>query len=320
LLSSNGTTAAGIKDKGVFMEKLRFPVRVQEKLIETAQMIRTANRTFAVHSLCALVLYVGRSRLGKTTTARWISKQINDRYDPEDTNAFRAFHYEVGAIEEWTGNEMKKGIRSLYEAVVGLPLDEGFYRQTPTEGLARQTVFALRRKGIQMVFIDEAGCLSLDAIRGMVLVRDTAEIEGWTLSLIFIGMDELPKLMTRLKQIENRIHEWVYFEPYNIDETWELLIELHPYFAELDARQKNDREQVEFVHEISGGAPGLMIPFVQKVALRLKAKPSNTGLPMLRAIHLEMIRDKNRSQQDASRNYEGKLPDGVLAAAKGGKG
>jgi len=246
------------------MEKLRFPVRAQDRLIQTAQMIRTANRTFAVHALCALVLYVGRSRLGKTTTARWITAQINDRYDPEDESSFRAFHYEVGAIEEWSGNEMKRGIRSLYEAVVGSPLDEGFYRQSPTEGLARHTVFALRRKRIQMVFIDEAGCLSLDAIRGMVLVRDTAEIEGWTLSLIFIGMDELPKLMLKLKQIENRIHEWVYFEPYNIDETWELLVELHPYFVALDARQMADREQVEFVHEISGARPGSWFPLCKR--------------------------------------------------------
>jgi len=41
---------------------------------------------------------------------------------------------------------------------------------------------------------------------------------------------------------------------------------------------------------------------------------------MLRAIHLEMLRDKNRSQQDASRNYEGAMPDGKLVTAKGGKG
>ncbi|MGI8655583.1 MAG: hypothetical protein ACR2LC_10215 [Pyrinomonadaceae bacterium] len=304
------------------MEKLRFPIRFhfKEKIIETAQMIRTANRTFAVHTLSALVIYAGRSRLGKTTTARWIIKQINDRYDPEDENSFRAFHYEVGEIEQWAGNEMKKGIRSLYDAVSGTNMDEGFYRQTPTEGLARQTVFVLRRKRIQMVFLDEAGCLSLDAIRGMVLVRDTAEIEGWTLSLIFIGMDELPKMMLQLKQIENRIHEWVYFEPYNVDEAWELLVELHPYFAKLDARKKADREQVEFILEMTGGAPGLMIPLVQRIATRLLEYPDDCGLPMLRAIHLEPNRDKNRSIQDSTKRYEGKMPDGVLSTVKGGKG
>lgn len=284
---------------------LQFPDRLDEKIVETEQMQRAANRTLAVHPGGALVIWHGPSHVGKTTTARKTTEQINIQYDSGNPNSFRAVHYEAGEIPTGAGNKQKKGIRSLYSAVVGR-LDEGTYRYLPPEELARQLVHGCRRKAVQMVLIDEAGMLSLDAIRGMVLVRDTAELMGWTFSLVFIGMDDLPQKMVEIPQVEKRIHEWVYFEPYTFDETWKLLAELHPYFATLDARKQAHRDQVAFVHEQFGGIAGEIVPFLRRLTHRLQGYTDDVDMRLLRAVHMITQRDKDRAIKDAKMKYRGK--------------
>lgn len=296
---------------------LQFPQRAQQRIVvETEQMRRAASRTLAVHVGSALVVWHGRSRHGKTTTAHWFAEQINEQYDPDNPDAFRIVHYEVGEVPTWAGNKQKKGIKSLYHAIVGR-LDEGTYRHLPPEELARQLVHGCRRKAVQMVLIDEAGTLSLDAIRGMVLVRDTAELMGWTLTLVFIGMDDLPTKMVQVPQIEKRIHEWIYFDPYTLDETWALLEKLHPHFASLDARKEAHREQVEYIHQQYGGVPGEIVPYIRRLDHRLKEYQGEVDLTLLQAVHLLTQRDKDSAIEDARLKYQGKAPD--AAKVKAGK-
>jgi hypothetical protein len=162
--------------------------------------------------------------------------------------------------------------------------------------LAKQLVYGLKRKNIRMIFIDEAGTLSLDAIRGMVLVRDVAQIQGWPLSLVFIGMDDLPTKMCAVPQIENRIHEWSYFAEYRLEELFEMLKELHPHFAGLDLNNPMDREQVEFIHQKFGGMPGLVVPFLNKLDRREgKFGTGSIDLRVLKAVYLRTQRDKDRA-------------------------
>lgn len=297
---------------------LQLPMTEREIIVATGQMHRTAIRTLAVHRGGGLVVWHGRARLGKTTTAKWMEGQINQQYCPDNSISFRAVHYEVGEVSKWTGNGMKKGIRSLYHALVGR-IDEGLYRQLPAEDLARQFIHSIRRKNIEMVFVDEAGCLSLEAIRGMVLARNVAENEGWTLTIIFVGMDDLPTKMMELPQIRGRIHEWCYFEPYNLDETWALLSELHPYFAGLDARKEKHQEQVKFIHDLYGGVAGEIVPFVRRLAYRLREYKDEPDIRLLRAVHFSTQRDMNRAIEDSRLRYQGKLPEGGAPPQKSKK-
>ena len=291
---------------------LQFPTASKPTIIETAMMRRAANRTLAVAGGGGMAAWFGRSRLGKSVTASWLTAQINRRFDPADADTFRAVHYEVGGMPR-TGGTMKAGIRSVYHACAGR-LDQATYLQLPAEALAGQLVHGLRRKNIRVVFVDEAGCLSLEAIRGMVLVRDVAELEGYPVCIVFIGMDSLPSLLCELPQVEKRIHEWVYFEPYSLDEIWVLLSELHPHFAGLDARKGQHREQVEFIHETFGGVIGEIVPFLRKLDHRLGELGGEPDLIMLRAVHLSTQRDKTRAIQDARLRYKGALPEGTTTA------
>jgi hypothetical protein len=279
---------------------LAFPQRRSFKIVETSMMRVIMERTLSVHVLSALVVWYGLSRLGKTTTAILMVDKLAAIYDPNNPDAFRAVHYEVGGVEAYSGNEMKRGIKSLYNAALGTLLDAAVYVRDPPESLAARLVHGLRLRNIQMIFVDEAGLLSLNAIRGMVLVRDVAENMGWPLTIIFIGMDDLPVKMTQLPQIENRVHEWCFFEEYDLDSTWAILAELHPHFASLNREDKNHQMQVEFIHNTYGGLLGLIVPFLQRLdheinKLRTANITFDVDLQLLRATHLRTARAKNKS-------------------------
>jgi hypothetical protein len=287
------------------MSIITFPAPKSEVIVETGMMRQVINRTLAVHPLGALVVWYGESRMGKTTTAQFMAREILAAYDENNPLAFRAKYYEVGEIRAWSGNEMKKGIKSLYFAALGTPLDEGVYVKDPPEAIAARLVHELRKRNIQIIFIDEAGCLSIDAIWGMVLVRDVAKAMGWTLTLVFIGMDDLPQKMSRLAKLDGRVHEWCYFEEYNLKETWHLLKHLHTHFARLDQDDEKHQEQVKFLHETYGGFPGQLVPFIQRMEYRLQEYKGEIDLRFLRAVHLLTARDKQRSIQHSLVNYRG---------------
>lgn len=283
---------------------IRFPKPRKIKVVVTDMMVEMINRTLAVHVLSALVIWYGQSRVGKTTTARHMVDTINQQFDANDPDSFRAVYYEVGEILKGSGNEMKKGIRSLYQATLQCQLDEGFYRSNPTEAIAAQLVYGLRRNRVQLVVVDEAGCLSEDAIRGMTLVRDTAENDGYTLTIIFVGMDDLPQKLTRLPQIHRRVKEVCYFSQYSLEETWALLKELHPYFASLNENKPPHRKQVETVHEFCLGLPGLIVAFVQKLEYRLTNYKGEVDAKFLKAVYELTNQSMIAALNESGRTYQ----------------
>lgn len=152
------------------------------------------------------------------------------------------------------------------------------------------------KKGVQMVFVDEVQLLSLDAIRGMVLVCDVAANEmGWPLTIIFIGMDHMPMKLHQTPRIEARIQEWCFFREYDIESTWMFLERLHRHFKELKKDDEEHRRQVSFIHELCGGFPGYIVPFVQKMEYRLRKHKGDINLTFLRSVNLTTDVDKEES-------------------------
>jgi hypothetical protein len=213
---------------------------------------------------------------------------------------------------------MKKGVKSLYFAALRTSLDEGIYQREPLEAIAVLLVHELQKRNIQLIFIDEAGGLSIDAIHGMVLVRDTAVNMGRTLTLVFIGMGDLPVKVEDRRQIAGRINEWCYFVEYDLDDTWNLLAELHPHFASLGRKDEAHREQIRFLHDTYGGIPGHLASFIGRFEYRLQEYRGEVDLKFLRAVHLLTARDKQRSIQHSLTTFRGMPPEKAAkkAAAK----
>jgi AAA+ ATPase superfamily predicted ATPase len=270
----------------------KFPIPIEEKIIETGFMKEVMNRTLVIHP--GNSVWYGESRIGKTTTARYVVEKITEAYDPYNPYAFRAAHYEVGEIPSWSGNEQKRGLKSLYNATLGR-IDEGLYRVDMAETIAEQLILGLTRKNIQIIFVDEAGNLSLEAIRGMLMAYDAAKNMGHPLSFVFVGMDDLPVKVTKLPQVKGRIHEWCYFQPYSFEDVFDFLCEINPHFEHLDRNDPKQAEQVECIYEMFGGFPGLIIPFLRKLERYQQIDAEEITVPYLRTIHLRTMLDQKNS-------------------------
>lgn len=280
-----------------------FPEVEKEIIVENSMMKWAIKRLLKVHSLGGFAAWVGRSGVGKTTTAQKFVRLAKEKYDPCDPRSFHAVHYEVGRSAEWSKHEMKRGVRSLYVAV-GYRIDEGVYRSYLVEELAADLVHFLIKMNIRVIFVDEAGILPLNALRGMVLVSDTAKLKNWTLSIVLIGMDDLPKKLTKLPQLERRVVEWGYFKPYSISETHALLSALHPFFLRLYLSNSNEKKIIEFIHNKYMGLPGGIVPFIGRFAHFYDQFPNEDGMSLVQAAYLLPITDKLRSIKDYNGDYK----------------
>lgn len=300
----------------------KFPKAGKKVVVVTDLMLEIETQILAVHNLCGFCVLYGSSGAGKTTLAYWMSDRANQAFNPEDPDAFKAVFYEVGKVKAGWGNEAKRAIRSLYAAVSGVTIDEGLYGRSTAEELADMVVYTMQKRRVQLVFVDEAGLLSLDAIGGLVLVSDKARLLGFNITIVLIGMDDLPQKLEpkRRPQIYRRIHDWCYFRHYDLEQTQALLRALHPHFASLGSNNKQDADQFQFVYEISDGLPGFITQFVSRFDAQYQMASERIDITFLRAVHLRTLSDMQDILEQSRRNGSPTLADPAEAvASKKGK-
>jgi AAA domain len=282
---------------------LRPPASGPPRIVETDQMCRAANLTLGIVRDGGLAVWTGHSRVGKSTTARRLTARMNEEPDAPDQRQFRALHYETGEIRENGGNPQRQAIRSLYYQVVGEDLMDHAYRRMPTESIVEQIVRSATRKNLRALFIDEAGCLCVGAIAGMILVYDIAENLGWPITMVFIGMDDLATKMEEKPQIKGRIREWCYFEEYNFDQTKDLLRGLHDHFPAKSKWSQALEEESEFIWEQCGGFPGEILKFLHQVDDRLADLHREIDLKVLKTVRQLVVQDHDNAVADVKAGH-----------------
>ena len=292
----------------------KHPISVEEIVIETDLMREMETRVLAMHHLCLLCLWYGSGGVGKTTTAEWMTRRANAAFTPQNPHAFKVVLYEVAKLKAGFGNETKRAIRSLYAAVSGMTVDEGYYGRCTAEEFADLVIDIAERQRVQLVFVDEAGLLSLDAIGGLILVSDKARQRKFPVTIVLIGMDDLPQKVKLRPQIRRRVPEWCHFQHYDLEQTYKLLRALHPHFAALNRDVVPDWEQVKFVHEISEGLPGYIIPFVSQFDAQYRGSRMIINKAFLRAVHLRTVYDTRDILAQSKRNGNSKTAAAETAA------
>jgi hypothetical protein len=250
---------------------ISFPSRQEDRCIETGLVRKTIRQTMEAHPDRGLIVWTGPSRIGKTTTAKEMVKAIEDADTPDNPNAFRPFYFEVSGNAN--GNKPASamgGIRSLHFAAVG-PIHRRF-RGNPAEDMARRVTHELAARRIEMVFIDEAGTLDIEEIRGLTVVLNEARSIGHRLSIVLIGMDELPATIHKLPQVKNRVVHWCYFKPYCKEEVGDLLYALSDSMKRLDKDSQEFAEITELVFARYAGIVGSMKPVIRFLDQRLGAR------------------------------------------------
>jgi hypothetical protein len=191
---------------------------------------------------------------------------------------------------------------TFHSRVLG-PLDPGLSRRVKADELAGLVVEGLARRRIELVFVDEAGLYSIAALRGLVAIRDMAVKKDRRLTLVWIGMDDLPITLEANPQIRGRVQEWCLFEAYGLNDTIALVTKITDLWASADTSDSEVRRQLGFVHSLNGGVPGRIVAFVQKVERMLAETGRELSVPFLKAVHLRTVRDMTRARELALDGY-----------------
>ena len=258
-------------------------------VVPTGFMIEIENRFKSAFFQNGFLVWYGFAGAGKTTCGEWIGNRINQAFDQNDPLAFRALIYEAGKSSGH--NAGKRALRTMYKKVTGYQIYQRTYQYNDVEGIAEEVFDVIRRKRIGVLTVDEAGLLPLDAISAFALLLDMAKSQNYYLTIILIGMDDLPlKMDKQLRpQLHRRVYEWCHFKDYELEDTYNLLAGLHPYFLSLDRSKADEWNQVRIIHELTGGLPGLLVSFLAKFDSTYKAIPDAINTTLLRGIHLNDV-------------------------------
>jgi hypothetical protein len=283
------------------MTKIAFPSRRTTPVIETDFMEDVAARTLAMHNASPIIVWTGSSRLGKTTTATWLEGRVNAAFTLNDANAFQARHYQATELAGWHSVD-KTAMGAFHAGVLGT-LDDGLYRRMRAHELAAHIVTGLIRTRTELVFVDEAGLYSQQALRGLVSIRDQAVKKNARFTLVLIGMDDLPLKLDANPQLAGRVHEWCLFEPCAIEDTIKLVTLMSDLWVDADLNSTGVKRQFDFIHKITGGVLGRIVPFVQMVEHEIAVSRRDISVTFLKAIHLRTLNSRTQAQAAARANY-----------------
>jgi type II secretory pathway predicted ATPase ExeA len=172
-------------------------------------------------------------------------------------------------------------------------MDAGSYRDGDVEALAEEVLYIIKRKRLGLICVDEAGLMTVDGISALALVLDMAKQQNYHLTIILIGMDNLPlKMDERTRpQLYRRVHQWCNFKDYDIEDSYNLISGLHPHFNSLDRTIPDQWDQVRIVHELTGGLPGLIVQFLARFDGTYKKMPHLITTDLLRGIHIQNVNE-----------------------------
>lgn len=286
---------------------IRFPSVRKSVTIETPAIMEAAARIMSAHSLRGqFVVFTGMSGVGKTTASSYLANEMNEHARNEVPDAFGAKLYVATDLLRSRGDILQRRVLAEFAQQVLDIQKSGDIRTLDVPALMNEIVAALRMNNVQMVFIDEAGHIPPAGLDHLAtLLNFAATREQHPLTLVLVGMHDLPANIRTLPQVQRRVTEFVYFQPYDRETALNVLREVHPYFAAVDVTTSEGRELMEFLlrPEVSGGLIGHMIPLVERTIEMHKTWGIDFGLKALRVAHLLKHQDFEKGQRDVSRNW-----------------
>lgn len=194
------------------------PILDQPQLREAIALSKLSHRT------PGLQMWTGDPGVGKTVAAEQLAYECNRDADARLKGSYRAFYFVTGGdVERSTGRQMKRGIYTVYEQMIG-ELSSGELRTRSETALAEEIVHHAKLINTQLIIIDEAGTKSASEIRGLALLSDIARQREFPLSLLLVGMDDLAAKMGSLDVLRSRTRVIVGFQSWEQEEALSFIL------------------------------------------------------------------------------------------------
>jgi type II secretory pathway predicted ATPase ExeA len=263
----------------------RFPSRKHHPIVYTPAAIDAINTVFDVPTNGGFVVISGVAGAGKTTTGELLLKQVNEVwYSPSDPDTFRAHKLEAGKYRSDDRMADKRAVLAVYNDIIGR-MDRSISGPADVAEISTMLIAELRLRCISMLIIDEAGGYTTAAVRGLMTLGNVARQNGHPLVIVLIGMDDLPKVMKSLPQISRRVQEWYFFRPYTPEDTLDFLRKVSPIFEEHTLNDPRCKSEILFIHGVTNGLPGRIVPFLEKAMRMHQALRVPVDLTLLAMVH-----------------------------------
>jgi type II secretory pathway predicted ATPase ExeA len=302
---------------------LLYPAPRQSRIVVTPEMESAFSRVALCHSGPGqMVAVVGPSGAGKTTSMRLLSRQIEEDCDAKVQNAWRTLYYVTADLINAHRTTLERHVLAqMLSDGLGLSVDKDLRRSRP-EDLRHKILLALRQRNVQMVFIDEAGLIPALGLNALANLVNTAEVSfQWPLTIVLVGMNNLPITIRELPQVERRVIDTIFFQPYGAEEALEALAQIEPFFESLNHATEDGRIMMEFLTSpevSSGGMLGIMIQLVQRTSDICQRDGRPFSLRELRMVHHLSARDRNRAVEQAQNGWRTQAPATAHKKAAGG--
>lgn len=292
---------------------LLFPKPVAPVVALTTQMIRAEEQLFAGHNVRGQFLVVtGPAGAGKTVTGLHLTDRINTAHIAGAPNGFAAAYYVASDWRKPMNALMLQ--RLLYsefaQQVLHLTVPKDM--RTVNVAVTKEAIaIGLRLRNIQTVFIDEAGHIPPSGLDHLLtLINEVATRERHPLTIVLVGMDDLPLNTQVLPQVRRRVNT-VYFTPYDAATALQILQAVHSFFKTVDLKTPQGAELMEFLLSPSvsrGGLIGYMVPLVERAAAMAPVMSMPFGLRLLRLAHATAETESANAQAAAKRAWADAVP------------
>jgi hypothetical protein len=254
-----------------------------------------------------MVVITGKAGAGKTTAALYIEQLVNDAFEAEAENAFRAKHYVATDLRRSSGQVLQRRLLAEFaRQVLNLTITSDM-RSIDVPALMSTIARGLRLANMQLVFIDEAGHIppaGLDHLATLINFITTSERHPIT--IVLVGMHDLPTNVLQLPQVARRVAEFIHFERYDAKTALTVLRTINNYFSTLDLNSDEGRDAMAFLlsPEVSdGGLIGLMVPLVERATVYAKHTNIPFGPRALRLAYSIMNSDAQRGRAEMERRW-----------------
>ena len=250
-----------------------------ERIVETALM-RSAIR-FALGShgrIAGFHVWSGLAGMGKSTAARYAVQQCETGTVCGVPVDFRAEYVLAPEISRSSSSAFDDPLWALYSHFVR----HAPRRSTDKSRLAIELATYFQSTRTAFLFIDEAGQMNHPrAFAGLTHLLNTAATltPRWMMSIVLVGMNNLPALVTREPQVESRILNWFAFKAYTeTHDVYRLLATSFPEVAALDAAAAATHATMQALMKVSGGSLRGMVGLVQAAKTLWAEAPLSASL------------------------------------------
>lgn len=287
---------------------LVFPHLRTTDVVFTTAMRAAQTRILGAHqNRGQMVVLTGKSGAGKTTAALHLNGGVNAACAGGAEHAFNARYYVATDMRRAAGDVLQRRLLAEFaKQVLRLTVPKDV-RTIDVPGLMNTIAAGLRLGNIQMVFLDEAGHIpaaGLDHLATLINIVSTAEQHP--LTVVLVGMHDLPTNVLSLPQVARRVTEFVYFEAYDVKTALLVLRTVHPFFETVDETTKEGNEVMAFLLDdmvSDGGLIGLMVPLVERAAAVASQLKMPFGIRALRLAHSMKNADAVRGREEMDRAW-----------------